>query len=137
MAEAVLPNVRGLAERFGSEVTVLQVLTPIPVTYYGVYVDMAVIEDVEQAARTTANTYIQQTVARLEALGLKAKAVLMEELSVADSILEYAEQNRIDLIAMSTHGRTGIGRWLLGSVADRVVNHSKTPMLLVRPDLSK
>ena len=97
---------------------------------------MVVMSDIEQSARTAANTYIHQTAAHLEDSGLKARAVLHEELSAADFILTYAEQNGIDLIAMSKHGRAGIGRWLLGSVADRVMNHAKTPVLLVRPDLS-
>ena len=136
MAEAVLPNVRSLAQCFESEITLLQVLIPIPMSYYGATVDMVVMSNLEQSARTAANSYIQKTVAHLEDLGIKARAVIHEELSAADFILTYAEQNGIDLIAMSTHGRTGIGRWLLGSVADRVMNHAKTPVLLVRPDLS-
>lgn len=51
---------------------------------------------------------------------------------VAESIIEYAEANRIDLIAMCTHGRTGLARWTLGSVADRVLRASNIPILLVR-----
>jgi nucleotide-binding universal stress UspA family protein len=62
--------------------------------------------------------------------------VLKEASAVADAILNYAEANGVDLIAMSTHGRSGIGRWLLGSVADRVVHGSQVPVLLVRPNLS-
>jgi nucleotide-binding universal stress UspA family protein len=51
---------------------------------------------------------------------------------VASCILEYAEANRVDLIAMCTHGRTGLARWALGSVADRVLRAGSTPILLVR-----
>ncbi len=136
MAEAVLPTARYLAECFGAEITILQVLTPMPVMYYGVSVDVSLVADIEQSARTTANTYIHQTVAHLQDRGLKAQAVLKEDSSVADAILNYVEQNAIDLIAMSTHGRTGVGRWLLGSVADRITHGSNAPVLLVRPDLS-
>jgi nucleotide-binding universal stress UspA family protein len=53
---------------------------------------------------------------------------------VAEAILDYAEQNKIDLIAMSTHGRSGVRRMLLGSTADRVVHGAKMPVLLVRPE---
>jgi nucleotide-binding universal stress UspA family protein len=49
----------------------------------------------------------------------------------AEKILEVCRRHDIKLIAMSTHGRSGIGRWLLGSVADRVVRHSKKPVLLL------
>lgn len=50
----------------------------------------------------------------------------------ADEILDYAEDEGVDLIVMGTHGRTGLGRFLLGSVAERVTRHSTTPVLLVR-----
>lgn len=50
----------------------------------------------------------------------------------ADKILEISKRHNIDLIAMSTHGRSGIGRWLLGSVAEKVVRHSDIPVLLLR-----
>ena len=52
--------------------------------------------------------------------------------SPADKILEVSRRQDIDMIAMSTHGRSGIGRWLLGSVAEKVVRHSDIPVLLLR-----
>ncbi len=51
---------------------------------------------------------------------------------VAESIIDYAEVNDADLIAMCTHGRTGLARWALGSVADRVLRAGDKPILLVR-----
>ena len=50
----------------------------------------------------------------------------------AEKILEVSRRHDIDLIAMSTHGRSGIGRWLLGSIAEKVVRHSDVPILLLR-----
>lgn len=52
--------------------------------------------------------------------------------SPADKILEVCRRQGIDMIAMSTHGRSGIGRWLLGSVAEKIVRHSDVPVLLLR-----
>ena len=52
----------------------------------------------------------------------------------AEAILDYAMTVQPDVIVMSTHGRSGIGRWLLGSVADRVMQHSNVPVMLVRPE---
>ena len=69
--------------------------------------------------------------------GVKASVVMKEDLTAANAILDYADHNGVDLIAMSTHGRSGIGRWLMGSVADKVVHGAKMPVLLVRPDESK
>jgi nucleotide-binding universal stress UspA family protein len=50
----------------------------------------------------------------------------------SDRILGYADERNIDLVVMGTHGRTGVGRVLLGSVAERVARHSDVPVLLVR-----
>ena len=47
-------------------------------------------------------------------------------------IIEYAETNQVDLIVMSTRGQSGLSRWLMGSVADRVVRGASVPVLLVR-----
>ena len=53
--------------------------------------------------------------------------------SPAAAIIDYAATVQPDLIVMSTHGRSGLGRWLIGSVADRVVKHGSVPVMLVRP----
>jgi nucleotide-binding universal stress UspA family protein len=50
----------------------------------------------------------------------------------AEKILEVCRRHDIDMITMSTHGRSGIGRWLLGSIADKVMRHSEKPVLLLR-----
>ena len=52
---------------------------------------------------------------------------------VAHSITDFAEAEKVDLIAMSTHGRAGLARWMLGNAPDRVLRHTHTPVLLVRP----
>jgi nucleotide-binding universal stress UspA family protein len=70
--------------------------------------------------------------ANLEREGLRVTYLLRDGI-VAETILEVAEIERADLIAMSTHGRTGILRLLLGSVAEQVVHHSKIPVMLIRP----
>ena len=52
----------------------------------------------------------------------------------AYAILDYAQNNKVDLIIMSTHGRSGISRWAFGSVTDKVIRHSKVPVLTVTPE---
>ena len=59
--------------------------------------------------------------------------VLIREGWIADIILETADAMQVDMIAMSTHGRSGLQRWVMGSIADRVVRHSPIPVLLIRP----
>jgi nucleotide-binding universal stress UspA family protein len=51
----------------------------------------------------------------------------------AEEIVDFAEREGVDLIAMSTHGRSGMSRWLFGSVADKVLHGTHVPILLVRP----
>lgn len=51
----------------------------------------------------------------------------------AEEIINFCDEPGIDIIAMSTHGRTGLGKWLLGSVAERIVRHCPIPTLLYRP----
>ena len=53
--------------------------------------------------------------------------------SAANEILEYTKNNQVDLIIMTTHGRSGLSRWLLGNVADRVSHHSTVPVLIIAP----
>lgn len=52
--------------------------------------------------------------------------------NAAEKIIDLAHKSPKSLVAMSTHGRTGVGRWVLGSVTDRVVRHSDDPVLVIR-----
>ena len=68
----------------------------------------------------------------MTALGINVAFQLEESNDVADCVLQVAERKAPDIIVMSTHGRSGLGRWLLGSVADKVLRHAGIPVLLVR-----
>jgi len=63
--------------------------------------------------------------------GVKVEPVFLKGIP-ADKILEYAEENNIDLIVMGTHGLTGFKKFLIGSVAEKVVRHSKVPVMVIR-----
>lgn len=63
--------------------------------------------------------------------GVKVKPVFLKGIP-ADKILEYAEENNIDLIVMGTQGLTGIKKFLIGSVAEKVVRHSRIPVMVIR-----
>jgi len=51
---------------------------------------------------------------------------------VADSLVDYVDANKIDLVLIATHGRSGVSRWVRGSIADRVLRSSRAPVLMVR-----
>lgn len=79
-----------------------------------------------------AKDYITKVADKLREEGMFVQPVVMQG-KVAEGILDYAIENQIDLIMMSTHGRSGPSRWALGSVADRVIRHSPIPVLIVSP----
>lgn len=66
-----------------------------------------------------------------KAAGVEVESLLLEG-HPADKIVEFAEENDVDMIVMGTLGKTGLDRFLLGSVAENVVRHSKVPVLVVR-----
>jgi nucleotide-binding universal stress UspA family protein len=78
-----------------------------------------------------AEEYLQELEKGLLAEGFRTSVHVRYGHDAAE-ILEHANQDDVDLVAMSTHGRSGLGRWTLGSVAERVVRHSAKPVLLVR-----
>jgi nucleotide-binding universal stress UspA family protein len=83
----------------------------------------------EMEAETLA--YMQSARSKLQKAAFRT--FLICQGSIAETNLRIAAEGQADVIVMSTHGRSGVKRWLLGSVADRVVTHSNLPVLLNRP----
>ena len=115
------------------EVILLRVVEPIHSSDLAAYAEanidtVRLMRDIESAAQT----YISKMTEDLKTSGLSVKGVVISGWA-ADSIMKYAEENGVDLIVMSTHGRSGISRWFMGSVTDRVVRHSIVPVLTVSP----
>ena len=129
-AEGVLPVVAPLARALGSEVVLFQV----PIVYVSGWMTgewFLPVQGVLATAEQDAQVYLGYVASRLQEQGVQASTAT-EIGAVAASIIGYAEDNEIDLIAMCTHGRTGLRRWTLGSVADRVLRAGRVPILLVR-----
>jgi len=129
VAEAVLPHVLELARRFEAQVTVMQVLTPFLRLVATVGSEAAAAA--AQSERKMAEEYLHDLRQRLASEGTNVEAVLLEGVA-SETVVEHAKAHAFDLIAMSTHGRSGLRRLVLGSVADHVVRRSGTPVLLVR-----
>lgn len=95
------------------------------------------IENAQKQVRQKAESYLAEVAANLRLSGLGVQTIVVEGnlgQQAADVILDYAVNNDVDLIIMSTHGRSGISRWAFGSVAEKVVRHSTVPVLTVTPD---
>ena len=83
-----------------------------------------------------AQDYLEKAASNLRETGIQVETtVLSSEISegVADKILDYARNNGVDLIVMSTHGRSGVSRFAFGSVTDKVMRHANIPVLTVVP----
>jgi len=90
------------------------------------------MKNVDKEYKMKTEKYLSKIVDDFRDAGISATAELVS--GTADSeILEYAKKNNVDLIIMSTHGNSGIVRWAMGSVADRVVRHSPVPVLVAAP----
>lgn len=131
-AEGALPHARMLAECGGGEIELLRVAVH-PSSY--VYVsDPAALADLYDSDRAHCEDYLNKVAGQVrDASHVKVTTAVLEGI-VADAVLDYAEDTDADLIVMSTHGRSGMERWLLGSVAEKVVRGAKMPVLLVRPE---
>ena len=90
------------------------------------------LEKLENDVRKDAQDYISRIENWLKAQGFPARGVITNG-RAADEIMDYSQKNNIDLIVMSTHGRSGISRFYFGSVAEKVSRHSPIPVLLVSP----
>jgi nucleotide-binding universal stress UspA family protein len=130
MAEQILPTVTSVAQALDAELILFQV----PIAYVTGWMTgewYLPVQGVLDTAEENSHGYLQAVADRLEEGGLRVTTSTAIG-AVADCIIEYAEANHVDLVAMCTHGRTGLARWALGSVADRVLRAGSTPILLVR-----
>lgn len=127
LAEQVLPYASELAGRASAELLLLTSIQPV-----GIWDATATAINWEREERL-AQEYLDAQKDRLEAAGVKVR-VKRQHGEAAANILETAEAESVSLIAISTHGRSGLSRWLFGSVADRVVQSSHVPLLMIRPD---
>jgi len=130
LSEAVLPHVEEIAKGLNCEIVLLHVI-PLPVPVFDTPAspfDHNLLRDQEQDA----TRYMKEVCAKLEMDEARVN-FLVREGDVTQLILDVAHEVQADLIAMSTHGRSGALRWLLGSVTDRIVRHSPIPVLAIRP----
>lgn len=125
LAESVLPTVRELAQPFGAALTLLRVIPP----YLGP--SMRAEEKISARDRAEVEAYLRTTQQALQEAGIGVETVVRVG-DPAQEILNYAEAGEIDLIALATHGRTGLSRWLIGSVAEKILRGSTLPVLLYR-----
>ena len=133
LAECVLPHVEAFIEGCHVDHFVfVRVVEPAAAFYSGDYpINPEVMKEKEIAAQRIAREYLDQVVNRLKH---KSAELHFEVLvgNVAESLADFSAKNDFDLILIATHGRSGVKRWVRGSIADKVLRSSHIPVLMVR-----
>ena len=124
LAEKILPRVEKLVRSCRGEVHLIRVV----VSYR---IDPKEEKEERERLLQEAWDYLEKIVSRFRKKRLRAHAVVIYGKD-AVQICDFARKNKFDLIAMATHGRSGISRWALGSVADKVLSCSVVPVMLIR-----
>ena len=135
LAEAVLPHVRALAGQCDAELEEIVLLRVCEYPFIAVeypeedwtrYVNWAI-----ENCKNVSEQYLAGVKRRLQCTGLDVRTKVLTG-EAADVIIGYAKENPFNLIVMSTHGYSGIGRWVFGSVADKILHGVSSPVFLVR-----
>jgi nucleotide-binding universal stress UspA family protein len=121
-----------MAKSNGAELIILHVIVPVLAIPAEGYVSPDLYEDLEASNRTAAQKQLDILVARAKKSGVRKVSSLISEGTTAERIAQAAKSRRADLIVIGTHGRTGLARFFLGSVASRVVSMASCPVLTVR-----
>ncbi len=123
---------KSLAEKYGATIYVLHVLENIPPVLAIHSLDLT-LERLEKNMEENAKKQLEKVVK--ENLKTKNKVqTFIRKGIVDDEIVKFAEEKKVDLIVMGTHGRTGIELTILGSIAEKVVRKAKCPVLTVKPE---
>jgi nucleotide-binding universal stress UspA family protein len=120
-----------LAKSHRAQLFVVHVLSMLPVVP-DTYVAPTVWDDLERGQQITARRQLARLVATAKAAGVRASGVVLDIGVTHERIVQFARARRADLIVIGTHGRSGLTRALLGSVASRVLATARCPVLTVR-----
>ncbi len=134
LAERALPYAQQLARELGSRLILLRVINGLDLAGslgFSGFLPAEVFDAALQDEQRAAAEYLQGVAERIRAVGLAAEWVLKTG-DPAGEIVEYEREGKASLVVMSTHGRSGLSRWVYGSVADRVLRGGAVPVLLIR-----
>jgi nucleotide-binding universal stress UspA family protein len=131
-AEAALPHAAAIARAFESELILLSVVEPITILPEPGVVGpvLSVSVDMEAEAKS-AKAYLSKQAEKLRQQGIKVRTAVVEG-TPSGQVCQYVQEKGIDLIVMTTHGRSGISKFVYGSVAEHILHNAKIPVLLVR-----
>jgi nucleotide-binding universal stress UspA family protein len=130
VSECILDHVRVVATGCQvPKVVLLRVIKPLPKL---AGLSEKSCREADRKAEADATNYLAKLADRLKKEGIAVETAVVHG-SPDEKILDYAKKNKVDLIIISSHGSSGVSRWLFGSVAQRVLRHSTVPVLTVVP----
>lgn len=135
LSECSLEHVREIAK--GCQVPEVVLLAVVEkyeragFSWGGVVAEQQLAEEARKM-EAKASEYLKKVAQGLTKEGLFVETRILSG-SAPEAILDYAKENNVDLIIMSSHGRSGVARWAIGSVADRVLRYSSVPVMVVSP----
>jgi nucleotide-binding universal stress UspA family protein len=134
LAECVFPYIEDIALKRSSRVEAAVVIEHYEMPFHGgVVFDEENLREIERYTKKGAEQYMSTVKQRLLSKGIDVHIVVLEG-KIADILADYANNNGFDLIVMATHGRSGLARWVVGSVADKILHCSTVPVLLIRSE---
>jgi len=134
VAECVLPHVQAITTGCSiNRLTLVRVIEPLklpgglesrisPKEREKLYTDSV---DVAQE-------YLNKIAKQLKEADIIAESTVLRGKDVIDELVDFADENEVDLVVIATHGRSGVGRWVWGSVAERILRSASMPVLMVR-----
>jgi nucleotide-binding universal stress UspA family protein len=132
-AECALPYATQMARQAGARLVCLYVVEPlVPPVGYAPMAEALPGVDVSEQLQQSAERELPRVAAREECAGLEVEELIVHG-EAATEIVRVAAERDVDLIVISSHGRTGLGRMLFGSTAESVVRHAHCPVLVVKP----
>jgi len=129
LAKKALNEAEKLAKYTGSEIILFEVVPFMPI--YG-SPELVTPFIVDEKQKESAERYLFNLAEELRKKEFKVTTMVRTGQQVAVEIIDYAKESGAELIVMCTHGRSGITRWMLGSVAHKVLSRGETPVLLIR-----
>jgi len=132
-ANYALSYAASLARTFGASIICVHVIEPmVPTVGYSGMTEPLPIADITDQLEYSAERELPKLAEREEVAGLQVEEVIVHG-EAASEIVRVSKERNVDLIVVSSHGRTGLGRILFGSTAEAVVRHASCPVLVVKP----
>jgi nucleotide-binding universal stress UspA family protein len=132
LSEHALQHLDSISINDDSGIILLRVVEPMTALIAGGSYALELAAEAKKQAKADAEAYLTKIATSLKKKGMRTETLVTEGVP-ADDILDYVAENKVDLVIMSTHGRSGISRWFAGSVAEKVIRHSTVPVLIAPP----